>query len=77
MFHIVILICASSLAPQDCDRHTALDIISGPNVVSVLSCGMQAQALVANTAAIGRAEGEYMKIICERPTAEASIGTAE
>ena len=77
MLHIIILICSASLAPQDCSRHTALDMISAPNVATVFSCGMEAQALVANTAAIGRNAGEYMKIICERPTAEASISLGE
>jgi hypothetical protein len=74
MLHIVVLICSASVPPHDCTRHTALDIISGPNVASAFSCGIQAQTLVAKTAAIGRNAGEYMKIICERSMAEVRFG---
>ena len=65
MLQIVILICSASLPPADCQRETALDIISGPRVASVGSCGLIGQTTVAATALIGRAAGDYVKISCE------------
>lgn len=65
MLRILILICSTEVSPQDCQRETALDIISGPHVASVMTCALQGQALVAGTAAIGRRPDEYMKIRCE------------
>lgn len=66
MLRILILICSTEVSPQDCQRETALDVISGPQVASVITCGLQGQALAASTAAIGRRPDEYMKIRCER-----------
>ena len=65
MLRILILICSTEVSPQDCQRETALDIISGPQVTSIMTCGVQGQAIVASTAAIGRRPDEYMKIRCE------------
>jgi hypothetical protein len=65
MLRILILICSTEVSPQDCQRETALDIISGPQVASIMTCGVQGQALAASTAAIGRRPDEYMKIRCE------------
>lgn len=65
MLRILILICSSQVSPQDCQRETALDLISGPQVSSVFSCGMQGQAVLASTANIGRRPDEYVKIRCE------------
>jgi hypothetical protein len=65
MLRILILICSSQVSPQDCQRETALDLISGPQVNSVFSCAMQGQAVLASTANIGRRPNEYVKIGCE------------
>lgn len=66
MLRILILICSAEVSPQDCQRETALDIISGPQVANIMTCGFQGQALAASTATIGRRPGEYIKIRCER-----------
>ena len=65
MLRILILICSADVSPPDCQRETALDLISGPEVVSVFSCAMQGQAVLASTANIGRRGNEYVKIRCE------------
>ena len=65
MLRVLILICSSQVSPQDCQRDTALDLISGPQVNSVFACTMQGQGMLASTANIGRRPDEYAKIKCE------------
>ena len=64
MLQIVILVCATSLSPQDCQRDTALDVISGPQAAGVTGCGLLGQATMAETG-LGRRSDEYIKIRCE------------
>ena len=66
MLQIMILVCSVNLAPADCQLETALDIISGPQVASVISCGLHGQALIAATSVARRGPGEYIKIRCSR-----------
>jgi hypothetical protein len=71
MFEILILVCASSLSAPDCQMNTALDVIHGPSASSVIACGVQGQAYIAETSLIGRLDGAYLKIRCGRaPVAE-------
>jgi len=65
MLRILILVCSTNVSPQDCQRETALDIISGPQVANVMTCGLQGQALAASTAMVGKRPNEYLKIRCE------------
>ena len=64
MLQIVILICASSLSPAECQTNTALDVIMGPQASNAMMCGLQGQAYVARTAIVGRSPNEYIKIRC-------------
>ena len=67
MFEILILVCASSLSAPDCQMNTALDVIHGPSAASVIACGVQGQAYIAETSLVGRLDGAYLKIRCDRP----------
>jgi hypothetical protein len=66
MLQIMILVCSVNVPPADCQFETALDVISGPQVVSAISCGLQGQALIAETSIARRGPDEYMKIKCSR-----------
>ena len=66
MFEILILVCANSLSAPDCQKSTALDVIRGPVVPSVIACGLQGQAYVAETSLASRLDGTYLKIRCDR-----------
>jgi hypothetical protein len=67
MSHILvyIFVCAASTAPGDCDNHSAIDVVLGPEVRSEIMCGLQAQEMFAKTAILPR-DGEYVKIACVR-----------
>ena len=64
-FLVYILLCAASTAPGDCDRHSALDVVLGPEAQNEIMCGLQAQEMFAGTA-IRPKDGEYVKISCIR-----------
>jgi hypothetical protein len=67
MFKVVLLVCASTIAPADCQAETAVHLLNGPDASNEVMCGMQSQAYLAQTW-IGQslAEGEYVKVICQR-----------
>ena len=67
MFKVIILICATSVQPNDCQPQTALTVLHGPDANNEIACGMQSQAYLANSA-IGRdlSKDEYIKIMCVR-----------
>jgi hypothetical protein len=64
MLKMLILVCSANVSPVDCQLETALDVIHGPQVASVMECGVQGQALVARTTVLRHAPNEYMKIKC-------------
>jgi hypothetical protein len=75
MFTVLILICSVTLAPQDCKRHSALDVIQGPQVANELMCGMHGQAFIAETAlGTGLGPDEYIKIVCTRTAIMETVG---
>jgi hypothetical protein len=67
MFKVLILVCAMNLAPQDCDRGNAIDVIVGPTASNELTCGFSGQAYIAGTA-LAPTDGNYVKIQCMRPS---------
>lgn len=72
MFQVLILICSMSLAPADCQRNSAVDVIQGPQADNVAMCGLHGQAYLAEIALGARhRDDEYVKISCTRTT----IGT--
>ena len=72
MFKVLILVCAMNLAPQDCERSNAIDVIVGPTASNELTCGFSAQAYIAGTA-LAPTDGNYLKIQCMRPSVEALL----
>jgi hypothetical protein len=66
MFQILVLICAVGVAPADCQRDTAIDVIRGPVAANEVTCGLHGQAYVAQTALGRDLEGAYVKIQCAR-----------
>lgn len=73
MFKTIILVCAMSVAPPDCQNETALDIISGPLAANELMCGLHGQAYIAGTGYMERHPGEYIKIKCTRMAPPAKV----
>ena len=62
----VALICAATLAPADCTRETALNVVMQP-APSPTACLLGGEAMIAG-GAIGREfpADAYLKIGCER-----------
>jgi hypothetical protein len=65
MFKVLILVCSMGVAPQDCERDNAVDVIVGPAAANELACGFSGQAYLAGTA-LAPADGNYVKIQCTR-----------
>jgi hypothetical protein len=72
MFKVMILVCAMNLAPQDCERGNAIDVIVGPTASNEMTCGFSAQAYIASTA-LAPTDGNYLKIQCMRPSVDAIL----
>jgi hypothetical protein len=65
VFKVLILVCSMGIAPQDCDRDNAVDVIVGPEAANELVCGFSGQAYLAGTA-LAPTDGNYVKIKCTR-----------
>ena len=65
VFKVLILVCSMSIAPQDCDRDNAIDVIIGPSAANELTCGFSGQAYLAGTA-LAPTDGTYVKVQCTR-----------
>jgi hypothetical protein len=65
MFEVLILVCTIGIAPQDCERSNAIDVIVGPAAANALACGFSGQAYLAGTALTPN-DGNYVKIQCTR-----------
>lgn len=76
MWKVLILICEITVSPADCQIGAAQDYFYTPDVQDMVTCGLHAQALAAETlpaATIARIEAglEYHKTRCMPAT---SIG---
>lgn len=71
MFKMLMLVCASSLSPADCQIDTAIDVIQGPETAGASACAFQGQTAVANTALPIRPGETYLKVQCTRTIADA------
>jgi hypothetical protein len=65
LFKVLILVCPMGLAPQDCERDNAIDVIVGPQATNEITCGFSGQAYLAGTA-LAPSDGNYVKIQCKR-----------
>jgi hypothetical protein len=63
-YSILILICSINLGQADCQQDTAIDVVRGPHVESVMMCGMAGQAMIARTVLLRNDGQEYMKLLC-------------
>jgi predicted nucleotidyltransferase len=70
-FIVYIFLCAASTTRGDCDKHSAVDVVLGPEVHNEIMCGLQAQEMFATTA-IQPKDGEYLKVSCVRREALAA-----
>ncbi|MEE8629801.1 MULTISPECIES: hypothetical protein [Methylobacterium] len=61
---VVTLICAASVAQQDCNRETAQDVITHP-AHSPQECMLLGPAIAAGSGR-GTETGTYVKTLCER-----------
>ena len=77
MLKVILLVCAADIAPADCQADTALYLMNGPKAGNEVVCGIQSQAYLAQTW-IGQslAEGEYLKVVCQRDLAERALEEA-
>ena len=71
MLEVLILVCSVNLAPADCQVETALDVISGGELVNAAACGLMGQARYAALSLAEHAQGQYLKIRCQRPHRQA------
>lgn len=65
MIAVLIFVCSITVAPADCNRATAIDVIAGPEAANEIQCGLHSQAFYAETA-LGIGPGEYLKVTCTR-----------
>ena len=70
MFDVLILVCVIGVAPPDCQRNTAIDVIRGPSASNEITCGRDGQAFLAGTALARNLDGAYVKIQCTRTASE-------
>ncbi len=66
MLSVIVLICSLSTQPQDCDASSARMTLQGGETASVMSCGMEAQAMLGRSALKPDLGREYAKIECLR-----------
>src|SRR5262245_44604848 len=62
LIKIVILICSVEMAPQDCQTDSAMVVIAGPTVTTMMACSQDGQAHIARTSLLD--EHTYPKLLC-------------
>lgn len=67
MFKVILLICAASLEPSDCQPQTAIDVLQGPVAANEITCGLHSQAYLAESAlSASLSKDSYLKVVCTR-----------
>jgi hypothetical protein len=64
-----ILVCSGTIAPADCDAHSAVETLIGLAPPGRIGCGVQSQELLAGSGVAMR-EDQYVKVACARETAQ-------
>jgi len=64
-----IFVCPGTLAPSECDARSALHSIVDPPWAQDAGCGVGGQAVLAGSG-LRLAEGQYVKVVCARDTAQ-------
>jgi len=77
MIKVVLLVCATGIAPGDCQPDTARYLLQGPDATNEVACGMQSQAYLAQTW-IGQTlrDDEYLKIVCRRAVPQEGVAAS-
>jgi hypothetical protein len=65
-----VLVCPGSVAPNDCNARSALQSIVNPPWTQEAGCGVAGQAVLAGSG-LRLEEGQYVKVVCVRDTAQA------
>jgi hypothetical protein len=74
----LILICASALSPATCNIDNATAVVQGPSGGGLATCGLHAQAYIAETAMSGYLDGEhFLKVVCSSRPLEDVLRTRE
>jgi hypothetical protein len=63
-YSILILICSTALSHSDCQPNTAVDMVRGPAVDNAMTCGLNAQTMIARTDLVQADGSQYMKVVC-------------
>ena len=66
MFQVLVLVCAASITPADCQTGTAIKTLRGPEASNELECGLYGQAYFAEMGQYTLTNGQYLKIMCTR-----------
>jgi hypothetical protein len=64
-----ILVCPGTVAPADCDAHSAVETLVGWASPGQIGCGVQSEELLAGSGVAVR-EDQYVKVACARETAQ-------
>ncbi len=64
-----ILVCSGTVAPADCNAHSAVETLVGWASPGRIGCGVQSQELLAGSGVAVR-EDQYVKVACSRETAQ-------
>jgi hypothetical protein len=63
MISVIAFLCALSVSPAECNRASAVDVITFPESANELTCMQDAQVTLASLAV--RADSEhYWKVLC-------------
>ena len=65
-----VFVCPGAVAPTDCDARSALRSIVDPPWAGEARCGVEGQAVLAGSG-VRLEEGQYVKVVCVRDTAQA------
>jgi hypothetical protein len=65
-----VFVCPGSVAPNDCNARSALQSIVNPPWTQDAGCGVAGQAVLAGSG-LRLEEGQYVKVVCVRDTAQA------
>jgi hypothetical protein len=66
-----ILVCSGTVAPADCDIHSALETLVGLPSPMELGCGVRGGELLMGSGVAAR-EGQYVKVACPRDAAQSN-----
>jgi hypothetical protein len=63
---VIALLCAAGIAPADCTRDNAIDIVAMGHADNELSCMRERMATLA-ALAVQAGSNEYWKVVCAAP----------